>query len=138
MFYILTCGSTASMWLSRVLCYHPEVVCFHGVKTIPATAKPDPSQPLARQFVRELGRLYWLSKGEKVFGAIHGFGHAEIAPEIAAIDGALAAMIRHSMTYTVPCGKTNDSWWTSHRMSRTLHPHSEPTFGNFTSCAGTP
>src|SRR5262245_24280948 len=98
MFYILTCGSTASMWLSRVLCYHPEVVCFHGVKTIPATAKPDPSEPLARQFVRELGRLYWLSKGEKVFGAIHGFGHAEIAPEIAAIDGALAAMIRHPIT----------------------------------------
>lgn len=98
MFYVLTCGSTASMWLSRVLCYHPEVVCFHGAKSIPAAAKPDSSEPAARQFVHELERLYWLSQGEKVFGAIHGFGHAEIAPEIAAIDGAFVAMIRHPIT----------------------------------------
>jgi hypothetical protein len=33
-----------------------------------------------------------------VFGGIHGFGAAEIAPEIAAVEGAFAAMIRHPIT----------------------------------------
>src|SRR5262245_58388132 len=98
MFYILTCGSTASVWLSRVLCQHPEIVCFHGTKTIPVAAKLDPSEPLARQFVRELDHLYWLSQGEQVFGSVHGFAAREIAPEIAAVEGAFAAMIRHPVT----------------------------------------
>jgi hypothetical protein len=95
MFYILTCGSTASVWLARALSRHPEIVCFHGVKTIAANPRIDPAEPLARQFVRELVHLYQCSEGECVFGGIHGFGAAEIAPEIAAIDGAFAAMIRH-------------------------------------------
>jgi len=98
MFYILTCGSTASVWLSRVLTHHPEIVCFHGTKAIPAGATRDPSEPLARQFVRELGHLYWLSQGEQVFGSVHGFAAREIAPEITAVEGAFATMIRHPVT----------------------------------------
>src|SRR6266508_4875330 len=98
MFYILTCGSTGSVWLSRVLSHHPELVCFHGVKILAAAPRIDPSEPLARQFVRELSHLYKLSQGEQVFGAIHGFAAVEIAPEIAAIEGAFAAMIRHPIT----------------------------------------
>ena len=98
MFYILTCGSTASVWLSRVLSYHPEIVCFHGVKSISAVAERDTSAPLAREFVRELAHLYALSQGEQVFGSVHGFAAAEIAPEIAAVEGAFAAMIRHPVT----------------------------------------
>jgi hypothetical protein len=95
MFYILTCGSTASRWLSRALSQHPEIVCFHGVRVIAADPRLDVSEPLARAFVRELTHLYLLSEGECVFGGIHGFGAAEIAPEIAAVEGAFVAMIRH-------------------------------------------
>jgi hypothetical protein len=98
MFYILTCGSTASRWLSRALSQHPEIVCFHGIKVIAADSRRDISEPLARAFVRELAHLYLLSEGECVFGGIHGFGAAEIAPEIAAIEGAFVAMIRHPIT----------------------------------------
>ena len=39
-----------------------------------------------------------MSHGDKVFGAIHGFAVTEILPEIAAVDGAFAAMIRHPIT----------------------------------------
>jgi hypothetical protein len=98
MFYILTCGSTASRWLSRALSQHPEIVCFHGVKVIAAAHRFDVSEPLARAFVRELAHLYLLSEGECLFGGIHGFGAAEIAPEIAAVEGAFVAMIRHPIT----------------------------------------
>jgi len=74
MFYILTCGSTASVWLARVLNQHPEIVCFHGVKMLaPRASTIDPSESLARQFVRELTHLYHLAHGQQIFGAIHGF-----------------------------------------------------------------
>src|SRR5262249_22739926 len=65
---------------------------------IPAAAALDPPEPLARQFVRELKNLYRLSQGEQVFGATHGFGALEIAPEIAAVEGSFTAMIRHPIT----------------------------------------
>jgi hypothetical protein len=98
MFYILTCGSTASIWLSRALSLHPEIVCFHGVKTLAAAPICDRTEPLARQFVRDLGHLYWAAQGERIFGAIHGFAAVQILPEIAAVQGAFAAMIRHPVT----------------------------------------
>jgi len=98
MFYILTCGSTASIWLSRTLSRHPEIVCFHGIKSIAADPGSASGEPTARQFVRDLTQLYMRSDGECLFGGIHGFGAAEIAPEIAAVEGAFAAMIRHPIT----------------------------------------
>jgi hypothetical protein len=98
MFYILTCGSTGSVWFARALCRHPDIVCFHGNKTLGLAPANDASTPQARQFVRELTQLYRLSHGEKVFGAIHGFAVGEIFPEIAAVEGAFAAMIRHPIT----------------------------------------
>jgi hypothetical protein len=98
MFYILTCGSTASVWLARALCRHPDIVCFHGMKTLARAPENDPSTSQARQFVRELAHLYRMSHGEQVFGAIHGFAVTEIVPEIAAVGGAFAAMIRHPIT----------------------------------------
>jgi hypothetical protein len=97
-FYILTCGSTGSVWLSRALCSHPEIVCFHGVRTLLDASDNDGGEPQAKKFVRDLEHLYRLSLGEKIFGAIHGFGAAEIAPEIAASGGAFLAMLRHPIT----------------------------------------
>ena len=96
MFYILTCGSTASVWLARALCRHPDIVCFHGFKSI--VRIPDPAESQARQFVRDLAHLYRMSHGEQIFGAIHGFGVTEILPEIAAVEGFFAAMMRHPIT----------------------------------------
>jgi hypothetical protein len=98
MFYILTCGSTASVWLARALCRHPEIVCFHGKRTIAANPTINPAECPARQFVGELAQLHSVTEGEKVFGAIHGHGHREIVPEIAAVEGAFAAMMRHPIT----------------------------------------
>jgi hypothetical protein len=98
MFYILTCGSTASKWLSRVLSLHPEIVCFHGVKRLAAVSGSARTDGLARQFVRDLEHLYWAAQGEQVFGAIHGFAAAEIVPEMAAASGTLLANIRHPIT----------------------------------------
>jgi hypothetical protein len=96
-FYILTCGSTASVWLSRALCYHPEIVCFHGVRTLSGDST-NGAEPQAKKFARDLERLYYLSQGEQIFGAIHGFGAMEIAPEIAASGGTFLAMMRHPIT----------------------------------------
>jgi hypothetical protein len=98
MFYILTCGSTGSVWVARALSRHPDIVCFHGIKTLPLAPGNDPSTPQARHFVRELAHLYRMSHGDKVFGAIHGFAVTEIVPEIAAVGGAFTAMIRHPIT----------------------------------------
>src|SRR5262249_17982950 len=98
MFYILTCGSTASIWLARALSRHPEVVCFHGVRTLAAAPVTDRTEPLARQFVRDLDHLYWACQGEQIFGAIHGFAAVQITPEIMAAEGAFAAMMRHPIT----------------------------------------
>jgi hypothetical protein len=98
MFYILTCGSTGSVWVARALSRHPDIVCFHGLKTLPLAPGNDPSKSQARQFVGELAHLYRMSHGDKIFGAIHGFAVAEILPEIAAVGGAFAAMIRHPIT----------------------------------------
>jgi hypothetical protein len=81
-----------------VLSHHPEIVCFHGVKTLAAAPMTDRTAPLARQFVRDLDYLYWAAQGEQVFGAIHGFAAIQITPEIRAAEGAFAAMIRHPIT----------------------------------------
>jgi hypothetical protein len=97
MFYILTSGSTASVWLSRVLTQHPDIVCFHGVKRLSLDAD-NPSEPAARRFVHELNNLYSLSQGEQLFGSTHGFAATEIAPEIAAVEGSFTATIRHPIT----------------------------------------
>ena len=98
MFYILTCGSTGSVWVARALSRHPDIVCFHGIKTLPHTPGNDPSTSQARQFVGELAHLYRMCHGDKVFGSIHGFAVNEILPEIAGAEGAFAAMIRHPIT----------------------------------------
>jgi hypothetical protein len=98
MFYILTCGSTASVWVARALSRHPDIVCFHGIKTLPHAPGNDPSTSQARQFVGELAHLYKMCHGDKVFGSIHGFAVNEILPEIAEVEGAFAAMIRHPVT----------------------------------------
>jgi hypothetical protein len=98
MFYILTCGSTGSVWVARALSRHPDIVCFHGIKTLPHAPGNDPSTSQARQFVAELAHLYRMCHGDKVFGSIHGFAVNEILPEIAGVEGAFAAMIRHPVT----------------------------------------
>jgi hypothetical protein len=98
MFYILTCGSTGSVWVARALSRHPDIVCFHGIKTLPHAPGNDPSTSQARQFVGELAHLYRMCHGDKVFGSIHGFAVNEILPEIAGAEGAFAAMIRHPIT----------------------------------------
>jgi hypothetical protein len=98
MFYILTCGSTASVWLSRVLSHHPEIVCFHGLKAIPTDPYGGSGPHSAEEFVKALCQLHDNAQNEIVFGAIHGFSAAEIVPEIVAINGTLMAMIRHPVT----------------------------------------
>jgi len=98
MFSILTCGSTGSVWVARALSRHPDIVCFHGIKTLPHAPGNDPSTSQARQFVGELAHLYRMCHGDKVFGSIHGFAVNEILPEIAGAEGAFAAMIRHPIT----------------------------------------
>jgi len=98
MFYILTCGSTGSVWVARALSRHPDIVCFHGIKTLPHAPGNDPSTSQARQFVGELAHLYRMCHGDKVFGSIHGFAVNEILPEIAGAEGAFAAMIRHPIS----------------------------------------
>jgi hypothetical protein len=98
MFYILTCGSTGSVWVARALSRHPDIVCFHGIKTLPHVPGNDPSTSQARQFVGELAHLYRMCHGDKVFGSIHGFAVNEILPEIARVEGAFTAMIRHPIT----------------------------------------
>ena len=35
MFYISSQGHSASAWLSKSLCVHPKIVCWHGSRSIP-------------------------------------------------------------------------------------------------------
>ncbi|HUC62617.1 MAG TPA: hypothetical protein VMF53_11740 [Alphaproteobacteria bacterium] len=91
MFYVSTVGSTASLWFARALSMHPEINCFHGVRSL----APQNGDSTSKEFVRSLTHLYFLCQGEKVFGSIHGYDGSDIEPEIRAIEGAYAGMIRH-------------------------------------------
>jgi hypothetical protein len=97
MFYISTVGSTASLWLARVLSLHPDLACFHGARSISA-AHHEPPRHEPHRFAQELSRLYLLADGSKYFGAVHGFVSSSIKPEIDAVHGGFAAMCRHPIT----------------------------------------
>ena len=72
MFYISSLGHSATGWLASILSEHPDLVCFHGTRSIPpygsGTFDMTPSE-----FVDGLIQLEKNCRHKKQFGACHGF-----------------------------------------------------------------
>ena len=93
-FYISSFGGTATLWINEVLNAHPEIVSFHGTRSIPPHGSgTNDLSPEA--FTQGLNLLMTKSSHSKLFGAIHGFYGATLYPSIQAVGGAFCAVTRN-------------------------------------------
>ncbi len=71
-FYISSRGHSATVWLTADFSKHPEIVCFHGTRTILPKGSGTVPDMTPEQFIDTL-LTYSESSYGKTFGAIHGF-----------------------------------------------------------------
>ena len=101
-FYISSRGHSATAWLATMLSKHPEVVCFHGTRSIPPYDSGTVPDMSPEQFVEALDMCAMNSKG-KVFGAVHGFYGAMCKEAVEQKGGRFAAIIRHPVKRIHSC-----------------------------------
>ena len=94
MFYISSLGHSATAWLASILSEHPDLVCFHGTRSIPpyesGTFDMNPSE-----FVDGLIQLEKKCRHKKQFGACHGFYGSILKKDIESKGGKYMAIVRH-------------------------------------------
>jgi len=97
MFYISSQGHSATAWLSRSLNVHPNIVCWHGSRSLPPYATNDQYYRnfSVKEFVSGLQSCEKNTFGQKVFGATHGFYGIAIKQEIEKKGGNFFAIFRH-------------------------------------------
>ena len=116
MFYISAIGHSASLWLSTALTTHPDIVCWHGNRSIPPydSGINDLSE---EEFVKGLLACEqgW-KMGVKKFGSCHGFHGSRLIKYVKKYDGKFFAIVRnpidkiHSYTsqyFELPPGAKN-------------------------------
>ncbi len=94
MFYISSLGHSATGWLSSILSEHPDLVCFHGTRSIP----PYDSgifDMTASEFADGLLQLEMNCRNKKQFGACHGFYGNYLKKDIESRGGKYMAIVRH-------------------------------------------
>ena len=99
MFYISSIGHSATMWLSVVLSKHPNIICWHGTRSIPpyATGTNDLSE---EEFVKGLLRCEQPTSGVKKFGACHCFHETRLLKYVNKYNGTFLAIARNPITKT--------------------------------------
>ena len=97
MFYISSQGHSASAWLSKSLCVHPKIVCWHGSRSIPPYHSNNDlyKNLLKEEFVSGLEACEKGTFGNKIFGAIHGYHGIYLKNEIEKKGGGFFAIFRH-------------------------------------------
>lgn len=98
MFYISTQGHSASGWFSKVLNMHPEIVCWHGTRSIPPFTKGEVEILSPEKFVKGLLECQKNVKGTKQFGSIHGFYGVIIKDHIENKNGKFFAIYRNPLS----------------------------------------
>ncbi len=94
LFYISSFGGSASAWLSKVLSMHPDIVCFHGTRSVP----PRPSNENDMDPNVFMDSLNICSTGcfnQKIFGAAHGYYGIMAKEAVLDRGGVFAGIVRH-------------------------------------------
>jgi len=93
-FYVSSFGATATQWLAMALSTHPEIVCFHGTRSMPPRALgiEDVDPETFVEGLRHCGRA---CQYKKIFGAIHGYHELKAYEAVTSTGGTFAAIIRH-------------------------------------------
>lgn len=102
MFYISSQGHSGTGWLAKSLNKHPEIVCWHGTRSIPpydaGDIGPDgmPVKILSpNEFIHGLLECENKTFGNKIFGSIHGYYGVECKDIIESRGGKFFAVFRH-------------------------------------------
>ena len=97
MFYISSRGHSATLWLSVALSNHPNIVCWHGTRSIPPydSGVNDLSE---EEFVKGLLRCEQPTNGVKKFGACHGFYGTRLLKYVNKYNGTFLAIVRNPIT----------------------------------------
>ena len=94
MFYISSIGHSATGWLSSILSEHPDLICFHGTRSIPpydsGVFDMTPSK-----FADGLIQLEMNCRKKKQFGACHGFYGNILKKDIESRGGKYMAIVRN-------------------------------------------
>jgi len=98
MFYISTQGHSASGWFSKVLNMHPEIVCWHGTRSIPPFIGREVEILSPEKFVKGLLECQKNVKETKQFGSIHGFCGAIIKDHVENNNGKFFAIYRNPLS----------------------------------------
>lgn len=101
-FYISSRGHSATAWLTTMLSRHPEIVCFHGTRSIPPYDSGTVPDMTPEQFVDALITCAGSSHG-KIFGAVHGFYGVACKEAVEGRGGRFAAIIRNPVKRIHSC-----------------------------------
>jgi len=71
-FYISSRGHSATGWLAKVLSSHPDIVCFHGTRSLPPY-RSGINDIHPKDFIKGLVQMEDNTRGQKLFGACHGY-----------------------------------------------------------------
>ena len=107
MFYFSSRGSSATVWLAKMLSHHPQVVCFSATRSFPPV-DPHEAYPndikgtvpeiSADMFMEGLLECSKSILNEKVFGSVHGY-HGVVAKEPCEKRGGIFSYItRHPVS----------------------------------------
>ena len=93
-FYISSRGSSATAWIAKVLSMHPDIVCFHGTRSVPPTDSGiNDMTPDA--FMEALITCSKSCQKQKIFGAIHGYYGVLAKKAVESRGGTFSHIIRH-------------------------------------------
>jgi hypothetical protein len=94
MFYISSQGHSATGWLATVLSMHPQIVCWHGTRSIPPYQSGKNDIP-AKEFVEGLVKCEEGCFGQKVFGACHGYYGIRLKSFVEENNGIFLGIVRN-------------------------------------------
>ena len=73
-FYVSSRGHNGTTWLSRSLSLHPDIICWHGTRSIPPKGSNNNEESLSpHEFANGLAACNSSCQNSKIFGAVHGF-----------------------------------------------------------------
>jgi hypothetical protein len=104
MFYMSTRGSSASIWVAKVLSKHPKVVCFRATRTFPPVAPHTMGHDLGilplpvNKFIDGLIACEEATLGEKIFGSTHGYHGVAAKEHCEKRGGRFSYVVRHPIT----------------------------------------
>ena len=97
-FYISSRGHNGTTWLSRSLSLHPDIVCWHGTRSIPPHPANTNTKKLSTiEFSQGLSLCNFASQNTKFFGAVHGYYGIDMKKPIENENGTFLYLIRNPL-----------------------------------------